>query len=187
MQPQRQSLECSPNSSQHNNGDDYYDNHKPSSQSFDPNQQRRSVDISATPYPPEFWYLNNNNNELARLPNEYANMRGGNPGYERQAAPVPQYATSQYAAPQYTAPQYAAPQHQGYFDYPQQQQRYVVEGVMEPKSRSPVSSDQIQQGLGFLMNAGSKGRKRGKKDKKEKKGKKEKAGKLLNVLSLFSN
>lgn len=128
-------------------------------QPFNPNQQQRSIDPSSNPYPQEYWYLNNNN-EWARLPSEYANMRTSNPEHERQA---PQY------------PQYPVRQQQLDFDYPQQQQGYVVEEVREPRSRSMVSSEQIQQGLGFLMNAGSKGGKRGKD-----------GDKMSDVLSMFS-
>jgi hypothetical protein len=153
MQPARQSREYSPNSSQRNNGGDYYNDRNP--QSFNPDQQQRSISPSGTQYPQEYWYLNSNN-EWVRLPAEYANMRTSNPAYERQA------------------PQYPAGQQQLDFDYPQQQQGYVYEEVMEPRSRSMVSSDQIQQGLGFLMNAGSKKGKKGKDDK------------MSEVLSMFS-
>jgi hypothetical protein len=160
MQPQYQSREYSPNSPQRNNGGDYYDNRNHSPQPFDPSQQQSSFGTSATAYPQEYWYLNNNN-EWARLPSEYANIRSGGLGFERQTAPLPQY---------------PARQQQDCFDYPQRQQGYVVEEVMDPRSQPPVSSHQVQQGLGLLMNAGAKA------PKKEKD-----HSKLFNVLSMFSN
>ena len=156
MQPQRQSREYSPNSSQRANGGDYHDNRNPSPQPFDPTQQQRSIDPSAS-YPQEYWYLDNNN-EWARLPSEYANMRTTNPNYEHQA------------------PQYPARQQQLEFEYPQQQQQgYVIEEVSQPRSRSMLAPEQIQQGLGFLMNTSSKGGKNGKD-----------GDKLSEVMSMFS-
>lgn len=108
---------------------------------FNPNQQR-GIDQSS---PQEYWYLNSNN-EWTPLPREYANMRSSAPTYDPRT------------------PQYPAHQQQLEFEYPQQQG--YVEEVMEPRSRSAVSSDQIQQGLGFLMNAaGSRGGRKGKDDK----------------------
>ena len=144
MQPQRQSRDYSPNATQGMNSADYNDNRNQSPQPLNPSQQQRSIDPS-TSYPQEYWYLNNNN-EWARVPSEYANMRTTNPEYERQA---PQYPLAR--------------QQQLEFDYPrQQQQGYVYEEVMEPRSRSLVGPDQLQQGLSFLMNASSKGGKKGK-------------------------
>jgi hypothetical protein len=160
MQPQRQSREYSPNSSQRANGGDYYDNRSSAAQPFDPTQQQRSIDPSAS-YPQEYWYLDNNN-EWVRLPSEYANMRTSNPNYE------------------HSAPQHPVRQQQLEFDYPQQQQQqgYVIEEANQPRSRSILGPEQIQQGLGFLMNPNSK---EGKKSKDRD------SGKLLNVMSMFSN
>lgn len=137
MLPQRQSRDYSPNSSARGAGGDYY-----APQRY--NEQPRSIDQSSAPQ--EYWYLSNNN-EWARVPAEYANMRSGNPNYE----------PAQYCAP--------PRQQQLEFEYPQHR-GYVVEEVMEPRSRSMVGPEQIQQGLGFLMDAaGKKGGKKGKDDK----------------------
>jgi hypothetical protein len=137
QQPQRQSRDYSPNSSARATGagGDYY-----APQPF--NEQARSIDPSSAPQ--EYWYLNNNN-EWARVPAEYANMRSTNPNYE---------------------PQYCAPPRQQQLEFEYPQRGYVVEEVMEPRSRSMVGPEQIQQGLGFLMEAtGKKGGKKGKEDK----------------------
>lgn len=157
MQPQRQSREYPPNSSQRaNGGGDYSNNRNPSAQPFDPTQQQRSIDPSASS-PPEYWYLDNNN-DWARVPSEYANMPTTNPDYQHQA------------------PQHPTRQQQLDFEYPQQQQQgYVIEEVSQPRSRSILAPEQIQQGLGFLMNTSSK---------REKKGKD--GDKLSEVMNMFS-
>lgn len=161
-QGQRQSRDYSPNSSARGNADAYYDNRAAAPQSFI--DQPRSTDPS-TSAPQEYWYLNNDN-EWARVPAEFANMRTTHPDFEQRPM-------AQYPAPrQQQQLEFQYPQ-QEY--YPQQQQQgYVMEEVNEPRSRSMVGPEQIQQGLGFLMNASSKGGKKGKDDK------------LSEVMSMFS-
>jgi hypothetical protein len=163
MQPQRQSRDYSPNVAQGVNGGNYSDSRNQSPPPFNSSQQQRSIDPS-TSYPQEYWYLNNNN-EWARLPSEYANMRTTNPEYERQA---PQYPPARQQQLEFDYPQH---------NYPQQQQQhgYVYEEVIEPRSRSLVGPDQLQQGLSFLMNASSKGGKKGKD-----------GDKMSEVMSMFS-
>lgn len=149
-QPQRQSREYSPDASHSNNSGGYSDARNSSPPPFGP-QQQRGIDQSS---PQEYWYLNNNN-EWMPLPREYANMRTSAPQFDQRS------------------PQFPIRQQQLDFEYPQQQG--CAEEFMEPRRRSMVSPDQMQQGLGLLMNAaGSKGGKKGKDDK------------MSEVLSMFT-